>query len=409
MLFLCTAFSSFAGCHNLSSSCRQGDPTCDLTSLLLYTSVLKCDYKPWVEVSQYQRDPTDTKVEVIDHIYYSGALYGLMWREIGGNSTAGVVTSNDNGLTYNQNTAYLHTGLTTKPTDFAILSNGTIFMTVDANPGGVKTWLTVKSTDGGASWTTSDQFVLSGGQPSRADRIVAVNDSLIFTFGIGNDSTNENVVVRRTTDGGGSWSTVFTFIDSPVANTYFKTIDYSNGVFYMTSLSQGTNNIFYHRSTDGVNWNNFFTLNTPCCAVGADKHGPRDALVTSSGEILTINWTGSSLLDWSIESVRIDGSNYFQSDFVSNNPNITAGTTLMQDADSRIHALGATGPGNPDTIIIRTSGANAWSTTYSSASVLPNTNLINLPMYMDPAFNLYFSVQDNNANPNLHVYKSSCN
>jgi hypothetical protein len=78
--------------------------------------------------------------------------------------------------------------------------------------GYISHWLVRKSADGGSSWSTVDDF-LSSGNSAEARRFATDANGNLFVAGSGNTSTGYNYrwVVRKSAGGTGSWTTVDDF------------------------------------------------------------------------------------------------------------------------------------------------------------------------------------------------------
>ena len=88
-------------------------------------------------------------------------------------------------------------------------------------------WLTRKSSDGGASWTPSDDFQLT---PDGSNQAYAVVD-LAGTLCVAGESADHSIV--RTSTGGVNWQTADNYTDGDSFNAYYAvTIDPTTGAAY---------------------------------------------------------------------------------------------------------------------------------------------------------------------------------
>jgi len=76
-------------------------------------------------------------------------------------------------------------------------------------------WLVRRSTDGGVTWSDSDTFQISSGNGARASGIGTDEDGNLYVVGYGTTTSRGNHVyhwlVRKSTDNGNSWSTADDF------------------------------------------------------------------------------------------------------------------------------------------------------------------------------------------------------
>jgi hypothetical protein len=68
-------------------------------------------------------------------------------------------------------------------------------------------WITRKSTNGGSSWTTVDNYQLSSGVDSQANSFVTDSNGNLYVAGYGNTSTGRHWIVRKNPGGTGAWVT----------------------------------------------------------------------------------------------------------------------------------------------------------------------------------------------------------
>ncbi|MGZ3688369.1 MAG: hypothetical protein ACXVBW_08725, partial [Bdellovibrionota bacterium] len=124
----------------------------------------------------------------------------------------------------------------------------------------VSFWTTQKSIDGGANWTTIDQFSLKPGQPTTAAAIAQAPDQDLYVVGAANDLSGlistPHLVIRKSTDAGQTWTTMQELSASPSAASAVATD--AQGNIYVTGIVIGLNAHFWlvERSQDfGVTWN----------------------------------------------------------------------------------------------------------------------------------------------------------
>jgi hypothetical protein len=98
-------------------------------------------------------------------------------------------------------------------------------------------WLVRRSTDGGATWSNVDTFQLSSSQPSVAMGIGADASGNLYVVGSGNvaykSGSYSHWIVRKSTNGGNSWTTVDDYqvaADDPAQARCF-TVDANGNLF----------------------------------------------------------------------------------------------------------------------------------------------------------------------------------
>jgi hypothetical protein len=76
-----------------------------------------------------------------------------------------------------------------------------------ANAAASSHWVVRKSTNGGSSWSIVDNFQLSSGADNQANSFVADSQGNLYVAGYGNTSTGLHWMVRKNPGGTGTWST----------------------------------------------------------------------------------------------------------------------------------------------------------------------------------------------------------
>jgi hypothetical protein len=152
----------------------------------------------------------------------SGVLFsaGELWDGLPSTSTTGtknwfVRRSLDMGITWTTQDVY-EQGVTGKPScaDIKVAASGEIYaagITAGNNGATGWFWLVRKSADGGNNWSTVDQF--SSGGVSQANAIGTHPSGSVFVVGSAINRRGDNSAnwtVRRTRDGGATWTTVDT-------------------------------------------------------------------------------------------------------------------------------------------------------------------------------------------------------
>lgn len=102
-------------------------------------------------------------------------------------------------------------------------------------------WLVRRSTNGGAAWLDVDAFQLSVGNGATANGIGSDAVGNLYVVGRGATTIRGNTVyhwlVRRSTDGGNSWSTVDDFVQGSNSAEARRFVATSNGDLYVAGIA----------------------------------------------------------------------------------------------------------------------------------------------------------------------------
>ena len=110
-------------------------------------------------------------------------------------------------------------------------------------------WLVRRSTDGGTTWASVDSFALSSGYSASAQGIGADAFGNLYAVGFADAVTgsgthktvNRHWIVRKSTNGGGSWSTVDNYVLSTAGDSGAKSFAAdSNGNLFVAGWVGGT-------------------------------------------------------------------------------------------------------------------------------------------------------------------------
>lgn len=136
----------------------------------------------------------------------SGALYAS-----GSASNRWVVRKSTNaGVTWSTVDNYQGTGgLSVSRAVIADASNNIYSAGVSStSKQGESIWTVRKSTDAGATWQTVDSYQLAAGKLSQASAINIDANGAIYVTGYGQNANGYNWVTRKSTDNGATWSTI---------------------------------------------------------------------------------------------------------------------------------------------------------------------------------------------------------
>ena len=125
-------------------------------------------------------------------------------------------------------------------------------------------WLVRKSTDAGATWTTVDNFVYSPNQTSSAQSVTGDGAGNIYVVGGGRSSTSEHWLVRKSTNGGSSWSTVDDFSGQAYPNAEAVGIgtDLTGNIYVVGSEYSGSSFNGIVRTNAGGSWETVNTMSS---------------------------------------------------------------------------------------------------------------------------------------------------
>jgi hypothetical protein len=178
-----------------------------------------------------------------------GAVHGLVLKK---DPTAGAWSATpvlDYQLAPGKSTTFLDVGADTAGNVYAV-GRG-------ADVDGLFTWVVARSGDGGATWGVVDRYRYVPGQNAEATAFAADADGAIYVGGYGKDSTYrknginyvEHWVVRKSTDGGATWQTVDDYRYAADYYSRAQGLTVSGGTVYAVGKSRD----FWvtRRSTDG--------------------------------------------------------------------------------------------------------------------------------------------------------------
>lgn len=210
--------------------------------------------------------------------------------------------SADRGSTWTTVDDFIYlSGFDSKPR--AVATKGTTIYVagMGKTAAGVARWLVRKSVNGGTSWTTSEDFAFSPGQDSHALRIGVSPKGHIFVAGYALDENGKPIfLVRRSLDDGYSWTTVYQFESTESVDRYFDgslTFDKSGNPIVSSNFISGTiiGNYIFAGDNLGSSWRVFEKYLFP----GGEDTRTDDLLYTSNNEFFAVGpATGGNKLHW---------------------------------------------------------------------------------------------------------------
>jgi hypothetical protein len=140
----------------------------------------------------------------------------------------------------------------TKAYSVAVDGSGTIYAvgSSDVPNGGTTRWLVRKSADGGATWSTVDDYTPTGGgsvaNGASATDVAIDATGAIYVLGSRTSAGETERIVRKSSDGGTSWQIVDTFLREPGFPSYGGSIEIGPDGAIFTLGNNG--------SSAGVSW-----------------------------------------------------------------------------------------------------------------------------------------------------------
>ncbi len=119
----------------------------------------------------------------------------------------------------------------------------------------VPLWTTRRSADGGVTWTTVDEYYLAEGQDSRANSVAHDPFGNLYVVGSAVDAlTKRHLILRKSADGGKTWSTLHDYQVSADADTSgYRLSSDPDGNLYVVGRGQASPTASYRWFTHRLN------------------------------------------------------------------------------------------------------------------------------------------------------------
>ncbi len=225
---------------------------------------------------------------------------------------------------------------------------------------GSETWFVRRSLDGGTTWATVDSLT----NPYQADPFGVATDSGGNAYVVGSVEGSTSVVwtVRKSADGGNSWSTVDSFQSGAVARALNVCSHPTAGIFvvglsYNTSGKKTTRQWTTRRSQDGgATWKTVDTYSAPS---GLDVMG---ASVDAVGNIYVAGqvssaWVGRKSSDGGNTWATVDSFQNSATVIVHNKPQtqyyLSVPYAIVTDTYGNVFVVGSAGSANGAQWVVR--------------------------------------------------------
>ncbi len=247
--------------------CNDSDVACNPLATLLYTPF--CTYPKGQERLDQFAYPASTALDPVGSVVARGTPLiaarvqpgTQRWIvRAGANSGAGWSTVDD----------YIYPGgNNARPADIAAAPDGAVYVAGAGNDAGSNDrWIVRRSLDGGLSWQTVDDFQLATANNSAATAVHVDSAGIVYVAGAAADGVSNYWIVRRSIDGGVSFSTVDSFLTTAPKPTRVAT--HRGRVYVAGRLDTASPTYTLRLSTDqGATWADFDSF-TPPGATGTE-------------------------------------------------------------------------------------------------------------------------------------------
>jgi hypothetical protein len=306
--------------------------------------------------------------------------------------------STDSGATWSTVSDYNQaTGEIASVSALSVDSLGNIYaagLAYDAS--GVVNWIVRNSTDGGDTWTTISDYNLVAGKNATASALSVDSSGNIYAAGYASDASNvDHWIVRKSTDGGATWTTVsdYNLVAGRSAYADALSVDSLGNIYAAGYASEAS--FAYHwivrKSTDsGATWTTVSDYN-----LVAGKNAVATALtVDGSGNIYAAGYASDAFFacHWIMRKSTDSGATWTTvSDY-----NLVAGqdaiaNALTVDSSGSIYAAGnAYDASSVNHWIVRKStDSGATWTTISDYNLVAGKNAAAYAITVDNSGNIY--------------------
>jgi hypothetical protein len=276
-------------------------------------------------------------------------------------------------------------------------------------------WIVRKSADRGETWSTVENLQLNSGFDTIGLGILAQSSGTVFAVGYAYDATSFSWLVRKSTDGGATWTTAEAFQKSPAKGATANSIAQDpSGNLYVVGAAADSTNVFHwlvRKSTDGgETWSDADDFNQ----VSGQDASAEGITIDPAGAIYVngYSYTDSFLPRWTIRKSTDGGSTWTTIDaYAQDSTMYSVATGVAVDNEGRLVASGYsdTATAHPQWIVRKsTDGGTTWATaeelSLSSGQASEANSVVRDPF---GAFYVMGSAQDGSGNRHLIIRKSA--
>lgn len=246
-------------------------------------------------------------------------------------------------------------------------------------------WIVRKSTNAGSTWSTVDNYQLSGTTQSIANALVTDTAGNIYVAGLGLDATYAmHWIIRKSINGGSTWNTIsnFNLVAGKASNALALVADGSSNI-YAAGYGVDSSNVQHwlvRKSTDGgTTWSTVDDYNLSA----ANQATPYALTIDGSGNIYTVGYAAdaSGISHWIVRKSTNAGVSWNTvSDYNRNVSKNSNAYSITSDSANNLYTSGtAIDASNVSHWIVRKSsdGGTAWTTIDDKASVNSSTIVAN--------------------------------
>jgi hypothetical protein len=233
-------------------------------------------------------------------------------------------------------------------------------------------WLVRRSTDGGATWSNVDQFTL-GGTRANADAITTDAAGNVYTVGSATPSgagATSTWIVRRSTDGGGTWSTIDSVSGGAHANGVF--VHPTAGIFVAGSTLGGgkKGNIGKWVIRRSINGGNTWTSSDGYQLDQKYESGANSLGMDAAGNLYAVGMGGTAAgfgitsSHWVVRKSTNGGASWATVDNFQLQGANTSAARFTKDSSGNLYVVGSARPNFSGHWLVRRNpaGTGSWST-----------------------------------------------
>ena len=236
-------------------------------------------------------------------------------------------------------------------------ASGNIFVVGTANDSGAKArWVVRKSSDKGSSWTNTDDYILASGQGAYAMHFFASAAGDLYVMGYAYDSSTKlHWIVRKSTNGGTTWSTVDDYVLASGQHAKAeKMAEDSSGNLYVTGYGTDSSSNLHWITRKSTNAGSSWSTVDDYFYAASQHASAKGIAISSSGVIYTVGSGNAAgpVGHWIVRKSTNSGSTWTTvDDYLLNAGQSANSASVIVDSSNRVFAVGT---GNDS------SGKNHW-------------------------------------------------